>query len=119
MATDSKRPLVLTANDPFSNHLLKFYLSSEIIFNFKHPPKQHLSEQYYEFKLKYFTLAYLLIIMFHIFFIVCYLQLLALNEGAIMSENEIETFLHPLKPDIRQSILQLQFILNTGKLNEV
>lgn len=55
----------------------------------------------------------------HFFFIVCYLQLLALNEGAIMSKNEIETFLHPFKPDIRQSILQLQFILNTGKLNEV
>lgn len=54
-----------------------------------------------------------------VFFIVGYLQLLALNEGAIMSKNEIETFVHPFKPDIRQSILQLQFILNTGKLNEV
>lgn len=44
LATDSKRPLVLTANDPFNNQLLKFILSNEMTFNFVHPPKEHLSE---------------------------------------------------------------------------
>lgn len=44
LATDSKRPLVLTANDPFSNHLMKFILSNEKTLNFIHPPKEHLSK---------------------------------------------------------------------------
>lgn len=44
---------------------------------------------------------------------------MALSEGAIMSENEIKTFINPLKPDIRQSILQLQYILSTGEIDNV
>jgi len=45
LATDSKRPLILTANDPFSNHLLKFFLSNRITLNFIRPPKEHLGKQ--------------------------------------------------------------------------
>lgn len=44
---------------------------------------------------------------------------MALNEGVIMSENEINNFVHPIKPDIRQSILQLQYIISTGEINSV
>lgn len=44
LITDSKRPLILTANDHLSDHLLKFVVSSKMILNFVHPPKQHLSE---------------------------------------------------------------------------
>ncbi|XP_060852289.1 uncharacterized protein LOC132930431 [Rhopalosiphum padi] len=91
LATDSKRPLVLTANDPFSNHMLKFCLSNEITLNFIHPPKEHLN---------------------------CFLQLIALNEGVIMTKDEINAFIHPFKPDIRQSTLQLQYILSTGEINQ-
>ncbi|VVC37805.1 Hypothetical protein CINCED_3A009021 [Cinara cedri] len=89
LATDSKRPFILTANDSFSNNLLKFFVSSKMVLNFVYPPKQHLN---------------------------CFLQLMALNEGVIMSEDEIKTFIHPLKPDVRQSTLQLQYILNTGEI---
>lgn len=49
----------------------------------------------------------------------CFLQLMALNEGAIMSEDEICSFIHPFKPDIRQSTLQLQYVLSSGDLNKV
>ncbi|XP_027838842.2 enhanced level of genomic instability 1 [Aphis gossypii] len=91
LASDSKRPLVLTANDPFSNHLLKFFLSNEITLHFIQPPKEHLN---------------------------CFLQLIALNEGVIMTKDEINTFIHPFKPDIRQSTLQLQYVLSTGEINE-
>lgn len=48
-----------------------------------------------------------------------FLQLMALNEGIIMSDDEINTFIHPFKPDIRQSILQLQYVLSTGEINQV
>lgn len=44
---------------------------------------------------------------------------MALNEGVIMSEDEIKTFVHPLNPDIRQSTLQLQYILSTGEIDNV
>lgn len=44
---------------------------------------------------------------------------MALNEGIIMSGNEINTFIHPFKPDIRQSILQLQYVLSTGEIDQV
>lgn len=44
---------------------------------------------------------------------------MALNEGVILSEDEIKTFVHPLKPDIKQSILQLQYILSTGEIVNV
>lgn len=90
LATDSKRPLVLTANDPFSNNLLKFFLSNERTLNFIHPPKEHLN---------------------------CFLQLMALNEGVIMTKDEINAFIHPFKPDIRQSTLQLQYVLSTGEID--
>lgn len=46
----------------------------------------------------------------------CFLQLMALNEGAIISEDEINAFIHPFKPDIRQSTLQLQYILSSGEI---
>lgn len=36
-----------------------------------------------------------------------------------MSKEEINTFIHPFKPDIRQSMVQLQYILSTGELNQV
>lgn len=49
----------------------------------------------------------------------CFLQLIALNEGVIMTKDEINTFIHPFKPDIRQSTLQLQYVLSTGEINEV
>lgn len=45
LATDSKRPLVLTANDPYNDHLLKFLLSNKITLNFTYPPKEHLCKQ--------------------------------------------------------------------------
>lgn len=44
---------------------------------------------------------------------------MALNEGVIMSEDDINAFVHPFKPDIRQSILQLQYILKTGEIDKV
>jgi hypothetical protein len=44
---------------------------------------------------------------------------MALNEGVIMTKNEINAFIHPFKPDIRQSTLQLQYILSTGEINQV
>lgn len=44
---------------------------------------------------------------------------MALNEGAIMTEEEVNVFIHPFKPDIRQSILQLQYNLSTGELDHV
>jgi hypothetical protein len=43
---------------------------------------------------------------------------MALNEGAIMSEDEVNAFIHPFKPDIRQSTLQLQYILSSGKIDD-
>lgn len=42
---------------------------------------------------------------------------MALNEGAIMSEDEVNAFIHPFKPDIRQSTLQLQYILSSGAID--
>lgn len=36
-----------------------------------------------------------------------------------MSNKEINTFIHPFKPDIRQSMIQLQYVLSTGELNQV
>jgi len=54
-----------------------------------------------------------------LFFSDCFLQLIALNEGVIMTKDEINTFIHPFKPDIRQSTLQLQYVLSTGEINEV
>ncbi|XP_060876049.1 enhanced level of genomic instability 1 [Metopolophium dirhodum] len=90
LATDSKRPLILTANDPFSNHLLKFFLSNETL-HFIHPPKEDLN---------------------------CFLQLIALNEGVIMTKDEINAFIHPFKPDIRQSTLQLQYVLSSGEIDQ-
>lgn len=36
-----------------------------------------------------------------------------------MTKDEINTFIHPFKPDIRQSTLQLQYVLSTGEINEV
>lgn len=36
-----------------------------------------------------------------------------------MSYDEINTFIHPFKPDIRQSILQLQYVLSTGEIDQV
>lgn len=48
----------------------------------------------------------------------CFLQLMALNEGAIMSADEINSFIHPFKPDIRQSTLQLQYILCSGEIDD-
>lgn len=36
-----------------------------------------------------------------------------------MSKEEINTFIHPFKPDIRQSMIQLQYVLSTGELNQV
>lgn len=44
---------------------------------------------------------------------------MALCEGIIMSAEEINTFIHPFKPDIRQSILQLQYVLSTGGMEKV
>lgn len=44
---------------------------------------------------------------------------MALNEGVIMSENDINAFIHPFKSDIRQSILQLQYVLSTGEIDIV
>lgn len=44
---------------------------------------------------------------------------MALNEGVLMSEDEINDFVHPFKPDIRQSILQLQYVLSTGVVQQV
>jgi len=49
----------------------------------------------------------------------CFLQLIALNEGVIMSKDEINAFIHPFKPDIRQSTLQLQYVLSTGEIDQV
>lgn len=36
-----------------------------------------------------------------------------------MSVEELNTFIHPFKPDIRQSTLQLQFVLSTGVIDRV
>lgn len=36
-----------------------------------------------------------------------------------MSTDEINAFIHPFKPDIRQSTLQLQYILSTGEIDQV
>lgn len=36
-----------------------------------------------------------------------------------MSKEEIDMFIHPFKPDIRQSMIQLQYVLSTGELNQV
>lgn len=44
---------------------------------------------------------------------------MALNEGAILTEEEINTFVNPFKPDIRQSILQLQYVLSSGDIDHV
>lgn len=44
LVTDSKRPLILIANDPFSDNLLKFVVTSKMVLNFVYPPKQYLSE---------------------------------------------------------------------------
>lgn len=44
---------------------------------------------------------------------------MALNEGAIITEDEINTFIDPIKPDIRQSIIQLQYVLSTGGIDQV
>lgn len=44
---------------------------------------------------------------------------MALNEGAILSDDEINTFINPIKPDIRQSIIQLQYVLSTGEIDHV
>lgn len=44
LANDSKRPLILVANDPFNNNLLKFLSSNEITLHFIHPSKEELSE---------------------------------------------------------------------------
>lgn len=44
---------------------------------------------------------------------------MALSEGIIMSVEEINTFIHPFKPDIRQSTLQLQYVLSTGEMDQV
>lgn len=49
----------------------------------------------------------------------CFLQLMALNESTIISDDEINTFIDPIKPDIRQSIIQLQYVLSTGRIDQV
>jgi len=36
-----------------------------------------------------------------------------------MSEDELNTFIHPFKPDIRQSTLQLQYVLSSGEVDPV
>jgi len=36
-----------------------------------------------------------------------------------MEKDEINTFIHPFKPDIRQSTLQLQYVLSTGEIGQV
>ncbi|XP_050435086.1 uncharacterized protein LOC126842239 [Adelges cooleyi] len=89
LGRDSKRPLILVVNDPFSNHLTKFFFSNEITLSFDYPPKKHLKGL---------------------------LHLIALTEGAILTEKEIDSLVHPFKPDIRQSLLQLQYIIKSGEL---
>lgn len=44
---------------------------------------------------------------------------MALNEGAIMTEEEINVFVNPFKPDIRQSTLQLQYVISSGDIDHV
>lgn len=44
---------------------------------------------------------------------------MALNEGAILTDEEINAFVNPFKPDIRQSIIQLQYVLNSGVIDHV
>lgn len=44
---------------------------------------------------------------------------MALNEGAIMTEEEINAFVNPFKPDIRQSTLQLQYVISSGDIDHV
>lgn len=46
LAADSKRPLVLTVNDPYNNQLLKFFLSNEMILNFTCPPRENLCKHF-------------------------------------------------------------------------
>lgn len=36
-----------------------------------------------------------------------------------MTKDEINAFIHPFKPDIRQSTLQLQYVLSTGEIDQV
>lgn len=36
-----------------------------------------------------------------------------------MTKDEINAFIHPFKPDIRQSTLQLQYVLSTGEIDPV
>jgi len=36
-----------------------------------------------------------------------------------MTNDEINAFIHPFKPDIRQSTLQLQYVLSTGEIDQV
>ncbi|XP_050522586.1 uncharacterized protein LOC126895119 isoform X2 [Daktulosphaira vitifoliae] len=91
LGTDSKRPLILVINDPFSNHLLKFFNSNELILFFEYPTRDYLK---------------------------CLLHLIALNEGAVVTDKITDSLIHIYKPDIRQSIIQLEYMVKSGELKQ-